>query len=139
MRVEPSPSSQSASPSRAELSTASCESSRAESKNASSSQVLEFSRGKDKKNKAKSNQPFSLPKKVAKIFFLFLKKSEITGFLAASIIFSHFFSLRVGSASCEPMRAGKNPCESASFRARVRLEATSKNFVRYFRSCYLIS
>ncbi len=120
MRVDPSPSSQSASPSRAELSTASCESSRAESKNASSSQVLEFSRGKDKKNKAKSNQPFSLPKKVAKIFFFVFEKNlkllffwRLQSFL---VIFFHCeLEVRVAS-QCEPAKtlASQRVCELES-------------------------
>ncbi len=42
------------------------------------------------------------------------------------LIFSYlspFYCTASLGASCEPVRAGKNPCESASWRVRVRLEA----------------
>ncbi len=63
------------------------------------------------------NSPFhkKLPKKV-KFNFKVVKNAIFSDL-------SPFYCIASLGASCEPVRAGKNPCESASWRVRVRLEA----------------
>ena len=83
------------------------------------------------KNKAKINQPFFSAKKSGRHIFLRLKKAEITGLLAARIIFSQFFhcELEVRNASqCEQAKtlASQRVCELESG-SKPPLETTVDN------------